>query len=131
MNRIEVITERRERVPVQRKALKQKEVRVPKRVVEIGNFLKTNYQSEVKKFPIPSNGFSKINFRVHIGEEHAVIVNSILVLSNGSKLGWKNVGVRLSSGDNEYSLDVPENATDIQVSFAHGQGSTVQVFLRP
>ncbi|MBU0961547.1 MAG: hypothetical protein KKD01_02100 [Proteobacteria bacterium] len=134
LDRIEFITEgyprgfdqrREDRFP------KHKRILEPKRTVEIGNFVKTNYQSEVKRFSLPSGGFSRINFRVHIGEQHAVIVNSILVLSNQRKLGWKTVGARLSSGDNEFTLDVPADATDIQVSFAHGQGSSVQVFLLP
>lgn len=121
LNRIEFITERRPRVLVP----------VPRQSLEIGNFVKTNYKSEVKKFSISKGGFSKINFRIHVGEKYPVIVNSILILSNGSKIGWKTVGTRLSNGDNEFMLDVPEAATDIQVSFAHGQGSAVQVFLIP
>jgi len=125
LNRIEVVTKRHFRVPDQERVLQ------PKSVLEIGNFVKTNYKSEVKKFSIPHGGFSKINFRVHIGEKHAVIINSILVLSGGRKLGWKTVGARLSNGNNEFILDVPEDATDIQVSFDHGQGSSVQVFLHP
>ena len=125
LNRIEVVTKRHFRVPDQERVLQ------PKSVLEIGNFVKTNYKSEVKKFSIPHGGFSKINFRVHIGEKHAVIINSILVLSGGKKLGWKTVGARLSIGNNEFILDVPEDATDIQVSFDHGQGSSVQVFLHP
>ena len=103
----------------------------PRSIQEIGNFIKTNYKAEVKKFPLPSGGFSKINFRVHIGERHAVIVNSILVLSHQRKLGWKTIGARLARGNNEFTLDVPEEATDIQVSFAHGQGSSIQIFLLP
>lgn len=125
LKRIEVVTDR------QLRALKQKEVMMPRRALEIGNFVKANYKPEVKKFSIPHGGFSKINFRVHVGEQHAVIVNSILVLSNAKKIGWKTVGARLSNGDNEFSIDVPDGATDIQVSFAHGQGSSVQVLLQP
>lgn len=134
LNRIELITEGRQRGferQSEGRALKQKGVLVPKRPLEIGSFVKTDYTSEVKKFPVPSGGFSKINFRVQIGEKYAVIVNAILVLSNGSKLGWTTVGARLSNGDNEFALDVPQEATAIQVSFAHGQGSSVQVFLLP
>jgi len=128
LNRIEVIAERQLRAQKQ----KEVEIRLPKQVVEIGSFTKANYQSEVRKFSLSGGGgYSAINFRVHIGEQHAVIVNSILVLANNSKVGWKTVGTRLSSGDNEFSLDVPEGATDIQVSFAHGQGSSVEVFLLP
>jgi len=125
LNRIEVITKGHPRVP------DQKRIFVPKRALEIGAFVKTNYKAEVKKFSLPSGGFSKINFRVHIGERYATIVNSILVLANGRTLKWKTVGTRLSSGDNEFMLDVPQGATDIQVSFDHGQGSSVKVFLQP
>lgn len=134
LNRIEFITDRYPRGLEQRRGRRhhqEKKIVEPQRAREIGNFVKTNYQSEVKRFSFPSGGFSKINFRVQIGEKHAVIVNSILVLSNQRKLGWKTVGARLSSGDNMFSLDVPEEATDIQVSFAHGQGSSVQVVLLP
>ena len=111
------------------RSLKQKEIVERKNVVRIGSFVKTNYQSEVKKFPLSSGGFAKINFRVHIGETYGVIVNSILVLANGKQLEWKSVGTRLSEGDNTFTLTVPKHATDIQVSFAHGQGSSVNVFL--
>lgn len=134
LNRIELITEGYPR-GVERKsegrALKQKGILVPKGPLEIGSFVKTNYESEVRKFFVAAGGFSKINFRVQIGEQHAVIVNSILVLSNGRRIGGETVGARLSAGDNEFALTVPEGATDIQVSFAHGQGSSVQVFLLP
>ena len=125
LNRIEVVTARHLRVPDQERVLQSKSI------LEIGNFVKTNYKSEVKKFSISHGGFSKINFRVHIGEKHAVIINSILVLSGGRKLGWKTVAARLSNGDNEFTLNVPGDATDIQVSFDHGQGSSIQVFLYP
>ncbi len=114
-----------------RRAQRQEEVFVPNRALEIGNFVKTNYKAEVKKFSFASGGFSKINFRVQIGEKYAVIVNSIVVLSGGNKRGWKTVGARLSNGDNVFALDVPQDATDIQVSFAHGQGSSVQIILLP
>ncbi|MBU1058265.1 MAG: hypothetical protein KJ804_08120 [Proteobacteria bacterium] len=134
LDRIEFITESYQRDPRQRRENREKRenrFRNQDQLIEIGNFVKTSYESEVKKFSFPSGGFSKINFRVHIGEKHAVIVNSILVLSNQRKLSWKTVGRRLASGDNEFTLDVPEDATDIQVSFAHGQGSSVQIFLLP
>ncbi|MDO8946554.1 MAG: hypothetical protein Q7U88_05270 [Desulfocapsaceae bacterium] len=134
LNRIEFSTEGHPRGLEQRRdrrELRQKEVFVPNRVLEIGNFVKTNYKPEVKKFSLPSGGFSKINFRVQIGEKYAVIVNSIVVLSDGNKRGWKTVGARLSNGDNVFALDVPQDATDIQVSFAHGQGSSVQILLLP
>lgn len=137
LNRIEFITSggsrhyEREREREGERGYWQKDVIVPRIPLEIGNFVKANYKSEVKKFSFASGGFSKINFRVQIGEQYAVIVNSILVLSNGTKLGWKTVGARLSNGDNEFALDVPENANAVQVSYAHGQGSAVQVFLLP
>ncbi|MBU0663353.1 MAG: hypothetical protein KJ990_02295 [Proteobacteria bacterium] len=134
LNRIEFITEGRPRGFEQRRerrASRQNEFLAPTRVLEIGNFVKTNYNSEVKKFSLASGGFSKINFRVQIGEKYAVIVNSIVVLSGGNNRGWKTVGARLSNGDNVFALDVPEDATDIQVSFAHGQGSSVQILLLP
>lgn len=134
LDRIEFVTDGYPRGYEQRRENrhhKEKRFVEPKRAREIGNFVKTNYQSEVKRFSFPSGGYSRINFRVQIGEKHAVIVNSILVLSNQRKLGWKTVGARLSSGDNQFALDVPEDATDIQVSFAHGQGSSVQVILLP
>lgn len=108
---------------------KHKEVVERRNVVKIGDFIKTDYQAQVKKFSLRSGGFSKINFRVHIGEKYGVIVNSILVLANGKQLEWKTVGARLSEGDNTFPLTVPKDATDIQVSFAHGQGSSVSVFL--
>lgn len=134
LNRIELSTEGHSRGLEQkreRRGLRQKEALVPNRVLEIGNFVKTNYKAEVKKFSFASGGFSKINFRVQIGEKYAVIVNSIVVLSGGNKRGWKTVGARLSNGDNVFALDVPQDATDIQVSFAHGQGSSVQILLLP
>ena len=106
-------------------------MRIPKKTTLIGDFVKTNYRPEVKKFPLEHGGYAKINFRVHIGEQYAVIVNTIRILANGRKLETKTVGVRLSEGDNEFPLNVPEEATDIQVSFDHGQGSSVQVFLIP
>ncbi len=134
VDRVEFITDGYPRGLEQRRGKRfHKQKRIPKlkSTLEIGNFVKKNYQSEIKKFSFPSGGFSKINFRVRIGEKHAVIVNSILVLSNQRKLGWKTVGTRLSSGDNTFTLDVPEDATDIQVSFAHGQGSSIQISLLP
>jgi len=124
LDRIECVTERPRRI------LKEKHVMIPKGDLEIGNFVKAGYGSEVKKFHVPSGGYSRIDFRVRIEEQYAVIVNSILVLSGDRQLGWKTVGARLSSGDNEFALDVPEDATDIQVTFAHGQGSAVQVILQ-
>jgi hypothetical protein len=123
LNRIEVLTEKHGR------AHKHEEALPPKNDIKIGEFVKTNYKPEVKRFSFRQGGFSRINFRVHIGEQYGVIVNSIFIFANGSKAGGKTVGARLSEGDNEFSLNVPENATDIQVSFAHGQGSSVQVFL--
>lgn len=136
LNRIELSTEGRSRGFAQDQRRdgrphRQEEVFAPHRALEIGNFVKTNYNAEVKKFSLASGGFSKINFRVQIGEKHAVIVNSIVVMSGGNKRGWKNVGARLSNGDNVFALDVPQDATDIQVSFAHGQGSSVQIILLP
>ena len=136
LNRIELSTEGHSRGLEQeqrrdRRAQRQEDFFAPNRVLEIGNFVKTNYNAEVKKFSFASGGFSKINFRVQIGEKYAVIVNSIAVLSGGNKRGWKTVGARLSNGDNVFALDVPQDATDIQVSFAHGQGSSVQIILLP
>jgi len=87
--------------------------------------------ADMYSFWMSGGGFTRINFRVEIREQYGVIVNSILVLSNGKKLEWKTIGARLSGGDNEFALNVPEEATDIQVSFAHGQGSSVQVYLAP
>lgn len=126
LDRVEITTEGYSRRPY-----KQKELRIPKKITQIGDFVKADYKPEVKRFSLENGGFSRINFRVHIGEQHAVIVNSILVLADGRKLEAKTVGARLSEGDNEFSLDVPDDATDIQVSFAHGKGSSVQVFLIP
>ncbi|GAB4339341.1 MAG: hypothetical protein Kow0089_12110 [Desulfobulbaceae bacterium] len=125
LNRIELVTDRGRR-PVKRKG-----IAIPKKPLLIGQFVKQDYTAEVKRFSVPGGGYSTINFRVRIGEQHAVIVNSIIVLADGRRVGGKTVGTRLSEGDNEFPLDVPEEATDVQVSFAHGKGSEVRVYLLP
>lgn len=125
LTRLEIISEQ----PRYLKPLKQKEVKKRRPYLQIGEFVKPSYSSEVKKFPIPHGGFSKINFKVQIREKFGVIVNGIVVLAGDKRITWKTVGTRLSNGDNTFSLDVPEEATDIQVSFDHGQGSAVQIFL--
>lgn len=125
LKRIEILTERQRH----RKPLEQKRGVKRKNVIEIGSFVKRNYKPEVKKFSFHRGGFSTINFKVNIGEQQAVIVNTIRVFSNGRKLGMETIGRRLSNGDNKFSLNVPEDATDILVSFDHGQGSSVKVIL--
>lgn len=149
LERVEIITERGQRdqedyrdhgdyrdqgdrwEPPGKRARKEKGIAVPKSPVEVGSFVKTNYNNEVKQFPISRGGFSKINFRVQIGEQYGVIVNTIRVLANGRKLVEKSVGVRLSGGDNLFDLEVPEEATHIWLSIDHGQGASVHMFLLP
>lgn len=125
LNRIEIVSEE----PPYLKPLKQKEIKVRRPDIQIGDFVKTSYSAERKNFPIPHGGYSRINFKVQIREQYGVIVNMIFVIANGKQVTEKTVGRRLSNGDNIFPLDVPEEATDIQVSFDHGQGSAVQVFL--
>lgn len=62
VNRVELITDGYQRGLEQRKGKRfHKQKRPPelKRTLEIGNFVKKNYQSEIKKFSFPSGGVLK------------------------------------------------------------------------
>lgn len=98
----------------------------------VGSFTKQNYDSEAKSFSIAGmtqNGtINKIIFDCKKNEEYTVIVDTIKVQSNGQ---WNsfNIGSRLNSGRNEFSISIPQGATEIAVGFNHGKGSDVKIYL--
>jgi hypothetical protein len=96
----------------------------------IGSFTKTNYESEVMKCAIggftSNRSFSKVIVNVHVTEKHAVIINTIKVKVGGQ---WMNTdtGTRTKEGRNEFSVSIPQGATELLLSLNHGKGSQVSV----
>jgi hypothetical protein len=96
----------------------------------LGAFTKSNYDSEVAKYAIggftSNRSFSKVIVNVHVTEKHAVIINTIKVKVGGQ---WMNTdtGTRTKEGRNEFSVSIPQGATELLLSLNHGKGSQISV----
>ncbi|MCK5707699.1 MAG: hypothetical protein KAI43_08600 [Candidatus Aureabacteria bacterium] len=100
--------------------------------VLIASFTKANYDKKVGKYNVSAytggRSFSKIIVDVNITEKHAIIINTIKVYYNGAWHPYAQNG-RLSQGKNIFNVPIPQGASDVVFSFAHGRGSQVKVFL--
>ena len=102
-------------------------------IVKIDSFTKSNYKKEVKKYSISSitsnRSFTKVIINNHTTQRYAVIVNTIKVWVNG---GWQDypIAKRLSEGNNAFNISIPKGARYLLISFSHGQGAQVSVYLQ-
>jgi len=101
-----------------------------KSLILLGSFTKSDYKKDVRRFPISTGGssFTKIVFDVHITQKHAVIVNTIKIRQGGKWTPYSQIG-RLKEGRNVFNVPVPDGSAEIAISFAHGQGSEVKVYV--
>lgn len=102
--------------------------------VNLDSFLKSDYNSIVKKYSISGytakSSFSKVIVNVSQNGKHAPILKTIKIRNNG-KTTELNPGTRLTNGQNEFSVNIPEGANEILFSFDHGADSTVKISLEP
>jgi len=86
----------------------------------------------VKKYTISSltskRSFSKVIIYNHITLKYAVIVNTINVWVNGA---WQSyhISSRLKEGQNVFNVSIPQGAQFLIISFTHGKGAQITVYL--
>jgi len=110
----------------------RKKERTQPESVLIDSFTKPDYSGIVKRYNISSytssRGYSKVVIEAHITQRYAVIVNTIKV-RHGESWHPFPITTRLNEGRNEFSVSIPQNATELVISFDHGQGCEVKVYL--
>jgi len=101
-------------------------------IVKIDSFTKADYNKKVKKYTISpftsGRSYSKVIINNHITLKYAVIVNTIKVRVNG---GWQSyhISSRLKEGQNVFNVSIPQGAQFLVISFTHGKGSQITVYL--
>ena len=94
----------------------------------VGHIYKGDYDSEAVNFSLGHvtrhNSYSTVVFDVDVSERYAPIVNTIKVDGRAT-----TVGRRLSHGLNYVSVRIPRGARTLRVSFDHGRGSDVEVYV--
>jgi len=98
----------------------------------ISSFTKRDYSKFVKKISIAAicsqQSFSKVVVDVKKTGKYTPILNMIKIKHNNRYLEYSQ-GVRLNEGKNQFVVNVPENSSQLVLSFDHGKGATVNIYL--
>jgi len=103
-----------------------------KRSTLISSFNKQDYSKSVKRISIAAicsqQSFSKVVVNVKKTGKYAPIINMIKVKYNNRYFEYAQ-GVRLHEGRNQFVVAVPENSSQLVLSFDHGKGALVNIYL--